>query len=67
MSHRAKTERFLGSDTSVPLLFFTHITSQILASDLTAPTENTTGSPDALDRLLDDLEQNPEPEDDDDI
>ena len=36
-------------------------------TDLTAPTENTTGAPDALDRLLDDLEQNPEPEDDDDI
>ncbi len=32
---------------------------------MSAPTENATGEPDALDRLMDDLEKNPEPEDDD--
>ena len=29
---------------------------------MTAPTENPTGEPDALDRLMEDLEENPEPE-----
>ena len=60
---RAEPEEEEADEGESPEVTAETSANEASAEGMTAPTENTTGAPDALDRLMEDLEANPEPED----